>query len=63
MEISKELESLIEDIPGQDGWWCTSTGDAFRKAADTMTKSGMTVEDIMSVLEGLHGAISSEYGC
>lgn len=58
----KALLERIDEMPGDDGWWKSSTGDVFRKAAKKLSKLGMPDDEIVDFLEGIRGAVAEEYG-
>jgi len=58
----KEFYSLIDEIPGGDGWWKNSTGEAYKKAGDTLVEKGFTYDEVIDLLSDLFDATSEEFG-
>jgi hypothetical protein len=56
------LAREVDDIPGDDGWWKSSTGECFQEAAKQMVASGMTGDETVELLGMLYGAVAEEYG-
>lgn len=61
--MTPELESLIEAIPGEDGWHEQDNRDTYMDVAQMLiTQRGMTELDVIDVLTSLFWAAVECYG-
>lgn len=56
------LRELINEIPGDHGWWHSDSGDVYYDAAIELQADGWEVERILDFLGGLYGAAANEFG-
>lgn len=61
-QLSDEVATAIEKLPGKEGWWASGNKEDFERAALLMKHAGMSDSRIREVLEMTHGATKAEYG-
>jgi hypothetical protein len=62
-EVVLNLRELINDIPGENGWWHQDDGDFFYEAAlELKGATDWEVEKIVDFLGCLYGAAANEFG-
>lgn len=53
------IESIVESIPGEDGWWKSGSQTDFLKAAKRLYALGMPLKEIESFLTELYVAVEN----
>lgn len=61
-DAEQTLDEKVDAIPGDDGWWKTSTGIAFRGRAHELVRRGFSEDEAIELLSDLYEAVSEEYG-
>jgi hypothetical protein len=62
INLDRILIRDIDAIPGPDGWWKQSTRDTFRAAGLKLLERGLSISEIVKLLESLYQATSDEFG-
>lgn len=62
MSDEKTLEQMIDEIPGEDGWWKNSSQEDYQAAARHLAGRGMTDMDIYEMLQTLYWAAADCFG-
>lgn len=58
----QQLLECVAELPGEEGWWKSDTGEVFDWAAKLLVDHGVNPEVIYDVLSSLHAAVREEYG-
>lgn len=58
----RELHKEISKIPGDKGFWKSSTKETFEDVALVLLNQGVPAADVLLVLTKLYNAVSEEYG-
>lgn len=62
MTISKELKAEILAIPGDDGFWKSSSEETFLEMAEFLNEKGLSDGEIEYVLSELYMATADCFG-
>ncbi len=54
--------AAINEIPGNDGWWCESSRQEFQHLADTLHRHGVPCETTTDILARAYHAAAAEFG-
>lgn len=57
-----ELRTLIEAIPGDDGWWHSDGADVFVVLAEQLITRGIPQGEALAFLASAYAAVANEYG-
>lgn len=57
-----EIEREIDDMAPEGGWWHSSTPETLEKVAGNLVSFGCTVEQAVTAIGYVKGAIADEYG-
>lgn len=57
------FRDLVNDIPGEDGWWKFENKETFATFANILYGRGITdLDEIKELLQCIYDAVRSEYG-
>ena len=60
--MTADVKQRIDAIPGKEGYWKSSTRDAFNRFAQRLLSLNMTEDEVVDFLTGIYRAVSQEYG-
>lgn len=58
----ERLMALVDEIPGDVGWWKDSAEEVFREAAVDLVGRGFDVDSAADLLARLYAAVAECYG-
>jgi hypothetical protein len=53
---------IVNEIPGGDGFWRSSTEEAYIQAGTFLVDRGFTLMETLELLSTLYGATAEEFG-
>lgn len=61
-QISILEDRICNEVPGEDGFWVSSTEEAFINAGKFLVDRGFTLMETLELLTTLYGATAEEFG-
>lgn len=58
----ENLSKRIETIPGEDGWWKSSSKDRYESLAKDLITKGFSEDEVIGILEEAYWAAANCYG-
>jgi len=56
------LREAIQNIPGDDGWWKSHSGEVYEKAAVMLCENGLSPQDSLWHLHSMYWSAAACYG-
>lgn len=60
--LPEEIQTGIDELPGDTGWWHQSDGERIRDAAMTLHQHGLPADVILDVIGDVYYATANEFG-
>lgn len=58
----KTLTEIIDQIPGEDGWWKSDAAKSYEDAAKILLEKGFTLEETEELLSDLYWSAADCFG-
>lgn len=59
----QEVETIVDSIPGSEGWWTTSGRDTYIETAKLLANTlNVDPDDVINILNKLYWATAEQFG-